>query len=327
MPPITPLDEVRAIIGAVSIQSLAAFRFQEQSYTLSKPEQHDSAPLQNELTRVLYQSVYIRPQPPTAPAISSTDFLAALAQANSTQDRWDPGWTIYQLTPEGRVMVQKGERSRVAVPGEFATGHAPGHWPQKGDVVHVRVYPGSPLLQPSFYFAYGKTLSDQFDQADLLRFYFHATHSNAVALMHYIVSEFNYAQIPFQFKTLSDPQHYCRADAAVLYCAKRYWPMAQQIIAALPAAIRAELRADTPLFAYPLMPGLGLAEEPRTGESFGMHRCRLLAEALISAWQQALSGGDALLEVIKQRFRAEGLCLEQAYLNAGSAHFITHSLF
>jgi hypothetical protein len=46
------------------------------------------------------------------------------------------------------------------------------------------------------------------------------------------------------------------------------------------------MRPGTPVFTKFLAPGLGLAEDPGQGDSFGQHRCRLLADAMILAYEQ-----------------------------------------
>ena len=60
-------------------------------------------------------------------------------------------------------------------------------------------------------------------------------------------------------------------------------PPALQIVARVLPAIRAEvrkyLRPATPLLTRILHEGIGLAEDPATGESFGMSRSRLIAQA------------------------------------------------
>ena len=69
------------------------------------------------------------------------------------------------------------------------------------------------------------------------------------------------------------------------------------------------LRPDTPLFTKQLAPGLGFAEDPGDGGSFGMHRCRLLAEAI---WREPSIDG------IIGAFESNGISIDQPYLNTGS---------
>ncbi|WP_217995132.1 T3SS effector HopA1 family protein, partial [Methylogaea oryzae] len=254
-------------------------------------------------------------------------WLAQLMSANSTQDRWDPAWSIYQQGGDGRLLVQKGERSRAAVIGEYATNKPPGVPPQVGDQVSLRVCPGSSDMQQGFYFAFGATLSDQFDDYSLLRFYFNLQAEGAAEWLRAVSSRFNHYAVPFRYKTLADPCAYTRADAAVLYVAKRYYAIAAALVAAIAEPLQACLRPETPMFCHALRPGIGLAEEPGTGESFGMHRCRLVAEGVIDAWLAGSQAVDARLEAVRQRFAANGIRLDAPYLNAQSMDLFRNEIF
>jgi len=62
----------------------------------------------------------------------------------------------------------------------------------------------------------------------------------------------------------------------------------------------------------------GLAEDPGTNESFGMSRCRLVAEAL---WQAASSGQHSepqRIEAIRTRFAQAGIAPDRPWLSPGS---------
>src|SRR5262249_40765873 len=106
---------------------------------------------------------------------------------------------------------------------------------------------------------------------------------------------------------------------AVLYVAKRHYRVAALLLADVYRAIGPSLKAATPLFTKTLADGLGLAEDPKTGESFGMNRCRLLAEAVCNAHARGLDTAEARLSEFTAAFGAVGLSLERPYLNRGSA--------
>ena len=122
----------------------------------------------------------------------------------------------------------------------------------------------------------------------------------------------NRFQTPFQMKTPTAPALYGRTDAAVLYVAQRYFPIAIRIVSHVRENIRFE--AATPLFAKMLWPGIGAAVEPESGESFGSHRCRLAAEGIVNAWRQGEQGAEARLAAVGRRFREEGLDPERPWL-------------
>ena len=96
------------------------------------------------------------------------------------------------------------------------------------------------------------------------------------------------------------------------------FPAAAELLAEIYCSVRPLLDASTPLFSKRLAEGLAFAENPKTGESFGMHRCRLVAEAICNAHARGVEGAEARLSEVKAVFAAAGLSLERPFLNAGS---------
>jgi hypothetical protein len=69
------------------------------------------------------------------------------------------------------------------------------------------------------------------------------------------------------------------------------------------------------------MEGVGAADDPGNGESFGMHRCRLLAEGLVEAYRSNIAGTDARIKAVQARFSQNGLNLDAPYLAPGLAEY------
>lgn len=81
----------------------------------------------------------------------------------------------------------------------------------------------------------------------------------------------------------------------------------------------ARLKKATPVFTKALAPGLGLAEEPAVSEdSFGMDRCRLLAEAIVRIHVRSVTSTTDQLRVIEQVFAENGISTAMPYLNPSS---------
>lgn len=320
-------EELAEIFAALQIHSHSAFTFRDGvPVQVGTQVPASQTPLLDNLRDMLYGRCYTRSDAQGEIPLAQ-NLIPSLLQANQSQDRWDPGWSIYQLGGDGRVSVQKGERSRSAVIGEYATNKAPGMLPQVGDQVNLRVFPGSADMQPGFYFSFGNTLSDQFDEYALLRFYFNVKAEGAAELLRAVSARFNYYAIPYRYKTLTDASFYTRADAAVLYVAKRYYPIAASLLLALSEQLDVFLRPEEPMFCKTLRPGVGLAEEPGTGESFGMHRCRLVAEGIVDAWMAGSQSVEARMESVQKRFNASGITLYTPYLNARSVDLFAHTDF
>ncbi|XCN71474.1 MAG: T3SS effector HopA1 family protein [Candidatus Electrothrix aestuarii] len=253
--------------------------------------------------------------------IDPSIFASQLSAANKSIEGWDHGWNVYQTTANGSLSIQKGDRHRTVYPGEYVTSGPPGTMVKVGTVVSVRVVRESFEIQQGFYYVFGHTLSDQFDDHNLVRFYFNATPEGALKIVHELTTALNRFQVPFRFKTLSFPSSYNRTDAAVLYIARRYFHIvAMSLQEVYERTLR--LKSEIPLFTKKILPGIGIAEDPGTTESFGMHRCRLLAEGIVEAWKNGNQQLSAKMEAIKKQFTSNGLDIEKPYLNKNSVDFL-----
>ncbi|HXN36564.1 MAG TPA: T3SS effector HopA1 family protein, partial [Solirubrobacteraceae bacterium] len=92
------------------------------------------------------------------------------------------------------------------------------------------------------------------------------------------------------------------------------------------AALASELRPATPAFTKQLAPGLGLAEDPGDGQSFGMHRTLLLARAAVRAHELECFSDESREAVLSETFAEQGLDLDRPYLSAGSSDSYTLAL-
>ena len=329
-------EEIRPILEAIHVQSPAAFRFGNEAVQVAPSAPSlpgfpghplPQMPLIQHLQGMLYARCYMRrlhegplamPEqaPPPDPA-----FVDRLSKANNSRQRWEGGWNIYAIGANGQLWLQKGDRQRSAVPGEFITSGVPGMPPQQGAAVSLLAHRESTNSQPGFYYIFGETLSDAWDEHALLRLYFHSTAEGAPDLLRYLIASLNRYQVPFRMKALVHPSMYQRADAVVLYTAKRYYTIAARIARDMPQDAAASLGSTTPLFTRELRPGIGMAEDPGNGESFGMHRCRLVAEGIVDAWMAGDQSVEGRLRAIAARFSTSGFRFDLPYLSPGSVDF------
>ena len=257
----------------------------------------------------------------TQAVAADPEFARRLAKANASREHWDKGWIIHQLGPNGQVFVRKGDRERAAIPGAFISEAVLGMAPQIGASVSLRA-PGETLdVQPGYYFSFGETLDELADQLSLVRFYFHCGADGAVSLIDGLTSALNRFQVPFQLKAPVTPTAYGRTDAAVLYIGARYFTITARIVAQVRETM--PLESSVPLFSKQLWPGIGVAVEPGSGESFGMHRCRLAAEGIVDAWREGGQDVATRLAAIAARFAADGLDLNRPWLGPGGVDLFT----
>jgi len=245
-------------------------------------------------------------------------FTAALAAANTTMTGWDGGWVLDQLLPGGQYLAVRNNRYRPVSPGEFITTNYQSGLPQPGAPVSIYCQKESSTLQAAFYFAFSQEPVTEQSLSTTVRFYWNVKSSGAAGLMELLTTNLNRYQIPFSFKCLNHPGLYPRIDAAVLYIARRYYQITANIMRQIYPAIQSQLESPTPWFSKALDAGLGLAEDPGDGDSFGMSRCRIVAEGIYQAYQLGDGSGARKREQVETIFKQRGLSLDMPWLNAGS---------
>lgn len=235
------------------------------------------------------------------------DLVPRLTAVNGGRGSQEPGWRVSAATADALVIERigltlhvpagsvrdaggrtpgAGEEGSLELPNELRS-RSPGHYMALGDL-------GMPADEPRG------------------RLYWNLTPEGAVAAMAHLTQVLNEARIPFSFKVLSDSSAYTRRDAGVLYAPREriaaIVALAEEVAEALPWA----LRDGVPALTLPIAPGIGYADDPDDGESFGLHRCRLIAEAIVDSRHGGSSSG-ATMVAVEERFAAAGLSLDAPY--------------
>ncbi len=243
---------------------------------------------------------------------------AAFAEQLSTSNRgsgyWTDGWRVEKSRERSRLFLRRGAlRIRVtpadvaSVQGEITAGGIARLWMPK----EMR------SLSYGFYMALGDAGPAPAQRA--LRIYWSVTPRGALRLMREVTVGLNHRAVPFGLKVVSDPAQYGRCDSAVLYVGKEAWSSLVEFLARVGRDLTGVLRPFTPVFTKRLASGIALAEDPNLRESFGMHRCRLVAEGLIAARECDERSLERRVAAVERRFAEEGLDLDAPYLNAGSS--------
>jgi hypothetical protein len=325
-------DDLLAALDAAEVTSPTAFSFQGEARDLSAwappPTWADSSSSAEEdpallaaLEGELYARFYTRPTAGTGMAsgdpLAQRDLLSALSAANTGQGTWEPGWKIDHIDEDGRVAVAKDGLTFWVEPSGLRVHSAP---IQPGEFCRVRVAKELRGLMPGFYVAIGDGDPDDSRDAPepLVRFYWHLRPESAVPYIAAVTGALNARGVPFRTKVLSEPSSYVRADAGVLYLGRRRLREIGDAIARIHRTIAPGLRPEVPRFTKGLAPGLGLAEDPSNGLSFGQHRCRLVARAAWRSFSRGDAGRDSRSQALAAEFRDAGLDPARPYLEPRS---------
>jgi hypothetical protein len=238
-------------------------------------------------------------------------FIDSLSRANYGTGSREAGWKVVRTEGDGRLVVRRHALSLWVRPEEVSGGDA-----GPGAEVSVRMPPELLRLSPGFYMALGN--EDLAHEGPLVRHYWHLSSRGGEALVAAGTRLFNEAGLPFRLKVLIDPDLYSRCDAGVLYTPKRRRAEVAELLPAVRAAVAEHLRPGTPALTKPLGEGIGVAEDPPGGDSFGMDRCAVLAEAMVRAFEHGRETGEDRLALVEEAFAERGVDFERPYLNAGS---------
>ncbi|HEU4325176.1 MAG TPA: T3SS effector HopA1 family protein [Roseiflexaceae bacterium] len=320
------LQDLKQLLGAIAIVSPTAFSLAGQVFHCQESAEGTAGQAQQPLVAQLQQALYAHSYVQRFNGRIHTLALAtgpdenlvqSLSQANTSRERWERDWQIAQIAASGQIVAHKRSATRTLWPGEFIAHDGPGVPARVGAQISIYAPRESTAMQPGFYFAFGEAPAEPHDLYDSVRFYWNISDGGAAELIGALTRLLNRFLVPFRLKCCNSRPLFYRLDSAVLYVPKRFCRITAELLVEIYPRLRSELGGATPLFTRRLAPGLAFAEEPGTGESFGMFCCRVVAEAV---WSSAAQGGQARLEVVAERFRSYDIDIARPYLRSGSVN-------
>jgi hypothetical protein len=269
------------------------------------------------LREELYSSFYTTGGPVparwgrTQPAAADPWLTTALSDANAGSGGWEPGWIVDRYDGDEAIVSTPRLRVRVSAADCRADDDGP---IRPGVAVSVRLAKELPALSPGFFMVLGAAELQAGASFGTLRVYWHITASGAPDLVRTLSSHLNAETVPFRLKVANHPVRFDRCDAAVLYLPIEAFDGIRGMLAQVAATLTSRLRPKTPAFTLALAPGVGLAESPTTGESFGEHRCGLLADGMVDADEQGVASDAARVEAVIESLAANGVEIDAPYL-------------
>ncbi|MGH9418931.1 MAG: T3SS effector HopA1 family protein [Thermoanaerobaculia bacterium] len=263
------------------------------------------------LTSVIYSRAFARgideEEQPEDP-VTESELARRLTAANQSRDRWIEGWRIEQVNADGSIVATQGRRQRVAKAGQYSATFARDLPPRTGMAVTLYFPRQSLTLQSHVYYAFGDALpGGDAGESRPARIYIQSPAGALPELYERLTGELNRLALPFTLKTMLAPGERNRRDATVLYVQREDCARAEEVIGRLPSSLLARLGPDVPLFTRRLGPGIGMAESPGGGESFGMQRSRLVAEGIADAWAAGRHDVEERTRAVHRRFQAAGI--------------------
>ncbi|MDG4787573.1 lanthionine synthetase LanC family protein [Micromonospora sp. WMMD1102] len=276
--------------------------------------------IQSTLARHLYQHFFVTGIPvPTRlrgqPAGSAPDaaFVEQIRDSIVGAGPPEENWCFVRPHPAGLVAIRDG--ISFLVPRAAVAEQDPGTSP--GDALTVRQSPCLRAAQPGFCYVLGS--SAQPSEVDTtIRVYWNIVADGASTLTRLLSTELNARSIPFALKLPNTPQGHQRCDSAVLYVAGALFPAVAEVVAGCHPELDPVLGDRIPPLTAALLRGVGVAQDPGGGESFGQHRCRLLAEALCTPAARRARGPERRAAELVSWLDANGVSVVAPYRNPGS---------
>lgn len=234
---------------------------------------------------------------------------------------WYSGWQSYPAFVHG----ESGSSARLlqayqAIDRDFSLAAMSRSCAAPGMAMDRDLVPrGWPDTERGYWFVSSLPEASSFTTNLSLRLYWNTSAEGAPFLLSTLQLALFQAQTSFQLKLPLAQHDFNRFDSCVLYLPMEAFGHVRRLLLYSYKTLAPCLRPHTPALARPLAPGLALAESPATCESFGTHRCRLMALGL-----SLCSRSDPFpvqLRRIMEQLLAAGISPSTPHLNTFKADY------
>lgn len=276
------------------------------------------------LAEVLYPDWYLAPparavdEPPVVLGPIDLDLSDLLRDAHVDARRWEPGWTVEGLSSQGRVAVARDGRKRILARVDVLPVARVCLPPRPGDAVRVVARRDALDEASAFWFAYGGDWDGSDLPPGLVRVYWNIRRRSTPLLVGVLTDGLARTGVSYALKVAVEDRDVERPDRAVLYLTRDAIAVTTPAIRRAYHELAGALLPHVPRLTRRLEPGLALADDPETGESFGQHRCRLVAEGIRAEGARATADPDARAAIVVEHLVAAGIDPARPYLRPGS---------
>lgn len=236
-------------------------------------------------------------------------FVQTLRRAAEGFFYWEPGWQLVSSSSEW-LYVTNGSLALLVEDAEAETRGT-------RDDLRIKIPCARPNLLPGFFYFIGP--AGLVDLArPTVRIYLNLAPETAPIALRSLLSGLASEDLRLEGKLVDDPRGYDRCDSMVLYVNEEDYVPAVRYVTEWVHARDIALRAGTPALTKPLGHGMAAAQTPlaepgRAAESFGRHRCRLIAQGLVEGLSRDEADPDAWIRRVAVSFEAAGTSLMRPY--------------
>lgn len=236
----------------------------------------------------------------------------ALAVANPGHGRREAGWQCMRVVGPERSVVVRKHGLQLLAPAELVR---PANLSRldPGTPVIVDTPAGSMNRSAGYYVAHSDADLDY--QQPMARLYLNVSPDSGPGLLHDLCGSLNAAGRAFDLKMASDAAHFYRADVGVLYIPRPEVASVWDVVRPVLARGAHLLRSVVPALTCRITAGVGAADDPGSGTSFGLDRCRAMAVGLVRT-AESLSVANRVAAVTAA-FEESGIDPLSPYLSFG----------
>lgn len=153
------------------------------------------------------------------------------------------------------------------------------------------------------------------------RLYFNLRFEYAIDFTKELLTLLYENKLKFDYKVFKNLRTQYRIDSAVLYFSLNEYNKILNFILPYLLSNQHLFNDEVSVFHYPISKGVGFAEEPHIKadhESYGLNRCRIIAEAINDSLDTIENKGVIPLERIEKRFVEKNINPYKMYLNPNS---------
>jgi len=313
--------QIEDIINHINVDEKLRIKYGDQDCgDIQKIELYETSPelFISDLSNIIYKKAYINSEsfkitPSENYEKELAIFTHSLSKTNTTRSKTCRGWVSKENSSNSDLYIKKNENYKIVKSGQYFITNGVSAFDQSTISIPLQ----KENRTQSFYYFFGENNSE-LHETNSLRIYFNLDASAAKNWVHFISSQLNSFQVPFQAKCLSHPSLYNRADSAVLYINKYNYNYVRLILKENINSFKNGLNNSVPQFTFQIEDGIALAESPPIiTESFGTSRCKLISESIYNSIQNN-KGKSEWSKDLFNKLKYLGFSLEKFYMNPES---------
>ncbi len=250
----------------------------------------------------------------TQALVPGRDNLASALRASlAASTRWETGWVAMRTAPSGICLAGRGNLTRELFPGQYVNMARRGMPVAPGD--HIAVTEALDWVDEPTGFWCARSWAAE-PQKPLVRLYFSTPPDQVGFVLMEITETMDNLKLPYSLKCPAFASVYSRVDSLIVYLEAGSWPRTAVEITRMARRVKDNLRDATPPLTKKIAKGVAFTEDLGTNESFGQHRCRALAPAVLALLHyRQFSPGDGV-DILTESLRTAGIDPMQPWLES-----------